>query len=205
MRLIAVPLARIRPGATPVTTFLAQSAKAVAKGQPQNGAGSSSKSSQANRTANAADSSSISTSSPFMSTKASVAEEEKTNKTEEEIEEKPPFTKRMMNKASDFWINLGREDQKSTFDWKKRTYNMGEKLMDRIDYEEWALKGVDPTLGPSLKPLQLAERRKERKEGQDASKDVKAMNDSSITPAAALNVSFLSVNCEMICMLTILH
>jgi hypothetical protein len=194
MRLIAVPLARIRPGATPVTTFLAQSAKAVAKGRPQNDAGSSSKTSEAIRTASVANTT-ASTSSPSTSTsstKTSAVEEGKTTKSEEEMEEKPPFTKRMMNKASDFWINLGREDQISTFDWKRRTYNMGEKLMDRIDYEEWALKGVDPTLGPSLKPLEVVEKRKERKEGQDASKDVKQMTESSITPVAALNVSFIA-------------
>lgn len=98
--------------------------------------------------------------------------------------------KRLMNKASDFWIGLGKEDQTSTLDWKKRTYNMGEKLMDRIDYEEWALKGVDPTLGPSLNPEKVVEKRKERKEGQEASKDVQQMvNKTSIAPVAALNVS----------------
>lgn len=26
----------------------------------------------------------------------------------------------------------------------------GEKLMDRIEYQEWALKGIDPAMGPHL-------------------------------------------------------
>ena len=56
----------------------------------------------------------------------------------------------MLNKASAFWIDLGRTDQKSTFDWKRRTYVLGERLMDRIEYQEWALKGIDPAMGPHL-------------------------------------------------------
>ncbi|CDS02253.1 uncharacterized protein SPSC_02635 [Sporisorium scitamineum] len=61
-----------------------------------------------------------------------------------------PFTTRMLNKASAFWIDLGRTDHKSTFDWKRRTYVLGERLMDRIEYQEWALKGIDPAMGPHL-------------------------------------------------------
>lgn len=37
--------------------------------------------------------------------------------------------------------------------------------MDRIEYEEWALKAVDPALGPSLNPVK-------KSEGQEL-KDVK--------------------------------
>lgn len=65
-----------------------------------------------------------------------------------------PFTTRMLNKASAFWIDLGRTDQKSTFEWKRRTYVLGERLMDRIEYQEWALKGIDPAMGPHLIPRQ---------------------------------------------------
>jgi hypothetical protein len=136
---------------------------------------------------------SIGTPTSSSSSSSSSLRSGKSASSDENEEEKPPLMKRLMNKASDFWIGLGREDQTSTLDWKKRTYNMGEKLMDRIDYEEWALKGVDPTLGPSLNPEKVAEKRKERKEGQDASKDVQQMvNNSSIAPVAALNVSLLS-------------
>lgn len=31
-----------------------------------------------------------------------------------------------------------------------KIYQMGEGLVDRIDFEEFALKGLDPSLGPSL-------------------------------------------------------
>lgn len=61
---------------------------------------------------------------------------------------KPPLSTRLLNKASAFWIDLGRTDQTSTFDWKRRTYVLGERLMDRIEYQEWALKGIDPAMGP---------------------------------------------------------
>lgn len=61
-----------------------------------------------------------------------------------------PFTTRMLNKASAFWIDLGRTDRKSTFDWKRRTYVLGERLMDRIEYQEWALKGIDPAMSSHL-------------------------------------------------------
>ncbi|SJX60418.1 uncharacterized protein SRS1_11750 [Sporisorium reilianum f. sp. reilianum] len=61
-----------------------------------------------------------------------------------------PFATRMLNKASAFWIDLGRTEQTSTFDWKRRTYVLGERLMDRIEYQEWALKGIDPAMGPHL-------------------------------------------------------
>ncbi|PWN49828.1 hypothetical protein IE53DRAFT_374924 [Violaceomyces palustris] len=114
MRLIAVPLARARPGATPISTFIAQRSKRI---KPS-------------------------------STKLS-------SDGEGESQGKPviPFTTRMLSKASNFWMDMGRADQKSTLDWKRRTYTLGEKLMDRIEYQEWALKGVDPALGPRLNTL----------------------------------------------------
>ncbi len=43
----------------------------------------------------------------------------------------------------------GKPGQKSTFDWKRRVHYGGEKLMDRIEYQEWSLKGIDPALGPN--------------------------------------------------------
>ena len=32
-----------------------------------------------------------------------------------------------------------------------KTYQMGERLVDRMDFEELALKSIDPSLGPSIK------------------------------------------------------
>ena len=121
MRIIAIPLARARAGVTPVSTFLAQKT-------PIKTSFTSHKLAESTTKASTSSSNSIS----------------------KEEEKKEPLSKRIMSKASAFWVDLGREDQKSTFDWKRRTYTLGEKLMDQIEYEEWALKGVDPSIGPTL-------------------------------------------------------
>lgn len=144
MRLIAIPIARARAGVTPVSTFLAQrtpikpsfTSHQLANHENAAAAGASPSSAKDVST-------STSSKSPTGTSSAQSA-------TASEPEEQLPLTTRLMNRASAFWIDLGREDQKSTLDWKRRTYTLGEKLMDRIEYEEWALKGVDPTLGPSL-------------------------------------------------------
>lgn len=183
MRLIAVPLARIRPGAPPVTTFLAQSTKSIAR---------ASEPGKANTTTT------TTTTTTTSASNASAVEKgkrpEKNSISNEKEEKPPPLTTRLLNKASDFWIGLGREDQKSIFDWKRRTYNAGEKLMDRIEYEEWALKGVDPTLGPTLNHPQekVAKKRAEAKQNQAASQDVKdIITKTGLSPIAALNVSLI--------------
>ncbi|GAA6048745.1 hypothetical protein JCM3770_003939 [Rhodotorula araucariae] len=51
------------------------------------------------------------------------------------------------DKAADLWSGLG----KAEGGWKKKTFVTGERLMDRIDYEEWALKSIDPALAPKLR------------------------------------------------------
>ncbi|KAG2112300.1 mitochondrial K+-H+ exchange-related-domain-containing protein [Suillus discolor] len=50
-------------------------------------------------------------------------------------------------KAADLWAGFGKAPEGS---WKLRTYEFGERIIDRIDFEELALKGVDPSLGPSI-------------------------------------------------------
>ncbi|KDN47356.1 hypothetical protein K437DRAFT_234783 [Tilletiaria anomala UBC 951] len=72
-------------------------------------------------------------------------------------ETKTPLATRLLTRASNFWMDLGKPGAKSTFDWKRRTYNVGEKLMDRIDYTEWSLKAIDPALGPEIKRSKSAE------------------------------------------------
>ncbi|GAA5854945.1 hypothetical protein JCM9279_003581 [Rhodotorula babjevae] len=63
-----------------------------------------------------------------------------------------PTTTRYLNKAidkaADLWAGLGKADG----GWKKKTYTTGERLMDRIDHVEWALKAIDPALAPKLLP-----------------------------------------------------
>lgn len=105
-----------------------------------------------------------------------------------EAQKSIPLVKKLMNKASDFWVGLGKEGQKSTFDWKRRTYNLGEKLMDQIEYEEWALKGVDPALGPSL---DRSNGRAELAKEVSAEKSASTAKVNSLTPEAAKNVSRL--------------
>lgn len=50
--------------------------------------------------------------------------------------------------AADAWANFGKAPEGS---WKLRLYQHGERLVDRIDFEELALKGVDPSLAPSFR------------------------------------------------------
>ncbi|KAI0693232.1 mitochondrial K+-H+ exchange-related-domain-containing protein [Cytidiella melzeri] len=51
------------------------------------------------------------------------------------------------DKASGLWAGLGKAKEGS---WQRRTFVYGERLVDRIDFEELALKSLDPSLGPSL-------------------------------------------------------
>lgn len=141
MRLIAVPIARAKAGATPVSTFLAQRT-------PIKPSFTSHKLAEAKASASAKDNSATSA------------------ETSTKEEEKPPLSKRLLERASKFWIDLGREDQTSTFDWKKRTYRTGERLMDQIEYEEWALKAVDPAIGPGLSAPEGKGRREDRREAR---------------------------------------
>lgn len=59
----------------------------------------------------------------------------------------------MLDRLNSMWINLGRSDVRSLFDWRRRIFLLGERIMDQIEYEEWALKGIDTTTGPSLRYL----------------------------------------------------
>ncbi|KAF7979991.1 hypothetical protein HWV62_43822 [Athelia sp. TMB] len=51
------------------------------------------------------------------------------------------------NKAAETWAGWGKAPPGN---WKFKVFNYGERLVDRIDFEELALHGVDPSLGPSL-------------------------------------------------------
>ncbi|KAI0056274.1 hypothetical protein BV25DRAFT_1832383 [Artomyces pyxidatus] len=50
-------------------------------------------------------------------------------------------------KAADAWAELGKAPEGN---WKFKAFQYGERLVDRIDFEELALKGVDPSLGPRI-------------------------------------------------------
>ncbi|KAG8962743.1 hypothetical protein FRC03_003838 [Tulasnella sp. 419] len=49
-------------------------------------------------------------------------------------------------KATTMWADWG----KAEGGWKRKTHDYGEKIYDRLDFEEIALKSIDPALGPHL-------------------------------------------------------
>ncbi|KAE9393882.1 hypothetical protein BT96DRAFT_1022823 [Gymnopus androsaceus JB14] len=50
-------------------------------------------------------------------------------------------------KALDTWANFGKAPEGN---WKLKVFRTGERLVDRIDFEEHALKAVDPSMGPAI-------------------------------------------------------
>lgn len=59
----------------------------------------------------------------------------------------PNLSQRALNKASDVWLKLGEKDKKSVSYW---FYKKGEGLMDKIEYEEWALKNIQEGRGVKI-------------------------------------------------------
>jgi len=51
------------------------------------------------------------------------------------------------NLATNQWEKFGKADKGN---WKYKVYMRGEKLMDRIEYEEWLLKALDASTAPKL-------------------------------------------------------
>ncbi|KAG6820620.1 hypothetical protein H0H93_014223 [Arthromyces matolae] len=49
-------------------------------------------------------------------------------------------------KAADTWAGFG----KAKGGWKLKVFQVGERLVDRLDFEELALKGIDPSVGPTV-------------------------------------------------------
>ncbi|GBE89343.1 hypothetical protein SCP_1600040 [Sparassis crispa] len=61
--------------------------------------------------------------------------------------ERQGFARRAITKASQLWEKLGKAEESS---WKRKTFLYGERLMNRLDFEELALQSVDPSLGPKI-------------------------------------------------------
>ncbi|TFK87720.1 hypothetical protein K466DRAFT_586117 [Polyporus arcularius HHB13444] len=57
------------------------------------------------------------------------------------------WTKWAVAKASDAWAGLGKAEEGT---WKRKTFLYGERLVDRLDFEELALKSLDPSLAPKI-------------------------------------------------------
>ncbi|KAI1794761.1 mitochondrial K+-H+ exchange-related-domain-containing protein [Ganoderma leucocontextum] len=60
---------------------------------------------------------------------------------------KTSWTKWAVVKSSELWAGLGKAPQDS---WKRKAFLYGERLVDRLDFEELALKSLDPSLGPKF-------------------------------------------------------
>lgn len=54
-------------------------------------------------------------------------------------DEKPPIYQRALDKAVEQWDKLGEKPKGS---WMRYFHTKGESLMDKIEFEEWALKNV---------------------------------------------------------------
>ncbi|KAJ3514356.1 hypothetical protein NLJ89_g2430 [Agrocybe chaxingu] len=52
-------------------------------------------------------------------------------------------------KAANIWAGFG----KAEGGWRLKTFQFGERLVDRMEFEELALKSIDPSLGPSIRHL----------------------------------------------------
>ncbi|OBZ69008.1 hypothetical protein A0H81_11034 [Grifola frondosa] len=50
-------------------------------------------------------------------------------------------------KSAELWAGLGRAQEGS---WKRKAFLYGERIIDRLDFEELALKSLDPSLGPKI-------------------------------------------------------
>ncbi|CAE7124094.1 unnamed protein product [Rhizoctonia solani] len=64
-------------------------------------------------------------------------------------DEQPTLLKRAQGKASEMWRNWG----KAPGGWKLKVHTYGEKLVDKIDFEELALASIDTSLGPKISQL----------------------------------------------------
>ncbi|KAI0712858.1 mitochondrial K+-H+ exchange-related-domain-containing protein [Cerioporus squamosus] len=67
-----------------------------------------------------------------------------------ETKKSTSWTNRATAKASDIWAGFGKAAEGS---WKRRAFLYGERIADRLDFEEHALRSLDPSLGPKLSDL----------------------------------------------------
>jgi len=59
----------------------------------------------------------------------------------------PNLITKAMEKAAETWIGFGKAAAGS---WKRRLFVYGERVVDRIDFQELALKSMDPSLAPKI-------------------------------------------------------
>ncbi|KAF9646219.1 hypothetical protein BDM02DRAFT_3100221 [Thelephora ganbajun] len=59
----------------------------------------------------------------------------------------PSLISRATDKVASIWANWGKAKPGT---WRIKVFNYGERLVDRLDFEELALKSLDPSLGPKI-------------------------------------------------------
>ncbi|TDL22116.1 hypothetical protein BD410DRAFT_815051 [Rickenella mellea] len=64
--------------------------------------------------------------------------------------ENPSLAKRALDKALGAWAAFGKAPEGN---WKRRIFVYGERLQSRVEFEELALKSIDPSLGPKAYKL----------------------------------------------------
>lgn len=69
-----------------------------------------------------------------------------------QLPDKPSWIDRLTSKASKTWLSWEKADK----GWRKKVTFYGEKLFQRIPYEEWALKSIPP-LSASRKTQKLGQ------------------------------------------------
>lgn len=125
-QILALPLVRIPHGP------LKSAAAAAAKAAPSTSTGTSASNSDSNTVAQV--------SSPDDSKKEAPLTLYLTQQpTVGANDEKPPIYQRALDKAVEQWDKLGEKPKGS---WMRYFHTKGESLMDKIEFEEWALKNV---------------------------------------------------------------
>lgn len=76
------------------------------------------------------------------------------NKDESSSPKYVQYANRALEKAQDQWVKLGEKKEGSVMRW---FYDKGEGLMDRMDYEEWALKNVHENQGVKIADTEKGE------------------------------------------------
>ncbi|TFK83217.1 hypothetical protein K466DRAFT_498883 [Polyporus arcularius HHB13444] len=67
-----------------------------------------------------------------------------------EIKTSNSWVNRATAKALAVWNGFGKAEEGS---WKRRAFLTGERIADRLDFEEHALRSLDPSLGPKLSSI----------------------------------------------------
>ncbi|KAH6885109.1 mitochondrial K+-H+ exchange-related-domain-containing protein [Coprinopsis sp. MPI-PUGE-AT-0042] len=92
-------------------------------------------------------------------------------------------------KAANLWASFGRAEG----GWKLKVFQLGERAMDRIDFEELALKSVDPSLGPSLPHPKTNVIEREKRESELSEKDVLVSENIPLLYPPSITTSHLAL------------